>query len=61
VIPVVRDDIVVAAVVAERRSPRAFDQADLDEAAAAVEQMSAHLGAVPVVEAQPTPARTAQA
>jgi dolichol-phosphate mannosyltransferase len=54
VVPVVRDDEVVAAVVAERRSPRAFGQADLDEAAAAVEQMRGHLsGEVAITEPQP--------
>lgn len=45
VVPVVHDDEVVAAVVCERNAPRAFDQSDLEEASAVVQQLSGHLGA----------------
>ncbi len=43
VVPVLRDDEVVAAVVCERLSPRAFDQAALEEATAVVQQLAGHL------------------
>lgn len=58
VVPIVREGAVVGALVAERRSPRAFSHRDLDEAAAAVEQMGASLGSKEVIETQP---RAAQA
>ena len=58
VVPLVRDGAVVGALVAERRSPRAFGQADHEEAASAVEQMGASLG---VPEVADTQARAAQA